>query len=68
MATKQTEPDVVADDGAVMSYSEARVAWENGDFSAWVETHGFPLMIDGVKYPTWESCVEEALSDDTWDQ
>jgi len=61
------EPDVDADDGATMTYSEARRVWEGGEFSDWVERHRFPLTIDGATYESWEDDVEGALSDDRWD-
>ncbi len=67
MATSRLdEPDCVADDASTISYREARVMWENGEFSEWVEQHGFPLTINGTDYSSWQG-VEEALSDDTWD-
>lgn len=61
-----SEPTVTADDGCSLTYSEARVCWEAGEFSEWANEHGFPLVIDGESYTSF-SGVEDALSDDTWD-
>ena len=66
MTKRKIEPDVLASDNSCMSYSAARTAWENGDFSEWVEAHGWPLTIAEEKFVNWKG-VEDALSDDSWD-
>ncbi len=65
--SKKLEPRVNAADGTQISYSAARTAWENSEFSDWADLHGFPLMIDGVEYNSWEG-IECTLSDDQYDQ
>jgi hypothetical protein len=60
------EPDVVCADDACLSYAEARLAWEAGEFSEWVAEHGWPIKIAEVSYSNWTG-VEAALSDDRWD-
>lgn len=63
---EREQPEVVAADDSCMSYSDARRAWEAGEFSDWANQHGFPLVIDGDECKNWEE-VEDSLSDPTWD-
>lgn len=63
---ERADPEVIANDGQSITYSSARIMWENGEFSDWVEQHGFPLDIDGDMFSDWTG-VEDALSDDSWD-
>ena len=60
------EPLVVRSDGVSMLYSDARRAFEAGEFSDWSKDY-FPLVIQGVEYADWEH-VEDALSIETWDK
>jgi hypothetical protein len=62
----ENEPDVVGDDGTSIKYHIARILWENGEFGKWA-CGRFPLTICGKKYRYWRG-VEDALSDDTWDE
>ena len=64
---QRTEPTIEAGDSARVSYSNARKMWEAGEFSDWVDEHGFPITIDGVTYHRWNK-LEDALSDDQWDR
>jgi hypothetical protein len=58
---------VEACDYTVISYSEARSLWEDGQFSDWLEEHGgFPFDIGQDRFYNWDG-VEDALSDDTFD-
>lgn len=57
---------VTAADGRCIQYAEARILWENGEFSDWVDVHGFPLTIRGEEFGSWAG-VEDALSDDSED-
>jgi len=66
MNEERTEPNVIAANGMCVTYSEARLMWENGEFSDWVAEHAFPLEIDGDTFSNWNG-VEDALSDDSWD-
>ncbi len=59
-------PFVQAADGRRVTYRDARLLWEEGGFSEWVEEHGFPLTINLISYPSWAG-VEDALSLDEWD-
>jgi len=65
MATNY-EPDVTCADDSSVSYSDARTMWENGEFSDWVDDHGFPLTIGDESFSGWAD-IEDALSDDSWD-
>jgi len=65
--TTKPEPRIIGADCRGISYSDARIMWENGKFGYWAAQHGFPLLIDGVPYPNWTG-VEDALSDDQWDK
>ena len=61
------EPSVIAQDSRTITYTEARVLWENGEFSDWVEQHGgLPIIIDNDDVTRWAD-IEDALSDDSWD-
>ena len=64
--TMKREPMVVADDGASLRYSDARRAWEAGEFSGWLAEHGLPLTIGRLTIRR-RGGIEDALSDDTWD-
>ena len=61
------EPAVKGNNGETVSYSTARIMWENGEFSDWADSVGFPLEIDGASVDTHDG-VEDALSDNTWDK
>lgn len=67
VATRLPEPFVECGD-ATMSYTEARTAWENGEFSQWVENNdpaNLQFCINGDVHGL--DGAENALSDDQWD-
>lgn len=53
--------DVIADDGAHLHIANALYIWEGGEFSDWVEQHGFPLTIGRKTFRSSDG-VEDALS------
>lgn len=63
-----SEPTVQAGNYATCSYSEARIMWENGEFSDWVEQNGdWPIYIDGIEVSA-DECEDALCRNDTWDE
>ncbi len=54
--------EIIANDDAEITLADARSAWEAGEFSDWVEQHGFPIEIEGISYSNWDG-VEVALAE-----
>lgn len=52
---------VEASNGRTLTKKDAEALWEEGDFSEWAETNGFPLIIDGEEFEDWTG-VEDALA------